>query len=68
MRLEDTEWSFPIQIMKEDTFSLVLKGHDGSRSLLRTEVRGYEEGSRFIVVFRLGSTNGPIRYFLHILD
>ncbi|KAK4844286.1 hypothetical protein QYF36_018501 [Acer negundo] len=61
VRLEDTEWSFPVQIMKEDTFSLVLRRHDGSRRFLRTEVRGYEEGSRFIVVFRLGSTNGPIR-------
>ncbi|GFP96481.1 vacuolar protein sorting-associated protein 13c [Phtheirospermum japonicum] len=61
VRLHDTDWSFPIQIVKEDTFSLVLKKHDGTRRFLRTEIRGYEEGSRFIVVFRLGSANGPIR-------
>ncbi|KAL8101699.1 hypothetical protein AgCh_033550 [Apium graveolens] len=59
--MENTDWSFPIQISKEDTISLVLKKRDGSRIFLRTEIRGYEEGSRFIVVFRLGSPNGPIR-------
>ncbi|XP_050141691.1 uncharacterized protein LOC126617690 [Malus sylvestris] len=61
VRLEDTDWSFPVQIVKEDTIYLVLKKHDGTRRFLRTEIRGYEEGSRFIVVFRLGSNRGPIR-------
>ncbi|KAL8529518.1 hypothetical protein ACS0TY_006808 [Phlomoides rotata] len=61
VRLLDTDWSFPIQIVKEDTLTLALKKHDGTRQFLRTEIRGYEEGSRFIVVFRLGSANGPIR-------
>ncbi|XP_075505709.1 uncharacterized protein LOC142542773 isoform X1 [Primulina tabacum] len=61
VRLDDTEWSFPLQIVKEDTVTLALKKHDGIRSFLRTEIRGYEEGSRFIVVFRLGSSKGPIR-------
>ncbi|KAG8382460.1 hypothetical protein BUALT_Bualt05G0079500 [Buddleja alternifolia] len=61
VRVHDTDWSFPIQIVKEDTITLVLKKHDGTRRYLRTEIRGYEEGSRFIVVFRLGSANGPIR-------
>ncbi|KAK7309084.1 hypothetical protein RJT34_05549 [Clitoria ternatea] len=61
VRLEDTNWSFPIQIVREDTISLVLRMNDGTIKFLRTEIRGYEEGSRFIVVFRLGSTNGPIR-------
>lgn len=60
--MHDTDWSFPIQIMKEDTVSLALKKHDSTWRFLRTEIRGYEEGSRFIVVLRLGSTNGPIRY------
>lgn len=64
VRLADTEWSSPIQISKEDTISLVLRRCDGSRRFVKTEIRGYEEGSRFIVVFRLGSTTGPIRYFL----
>ncbi|KAE8055526.1 hypothetical protein FH972_012359 [Carpinus fangiana] len=61
VRLDDTNWSFPVQIAKEDTICLVLRGHNGNRRFLRTEIRGYEEGSRFIVVFRLGPTNGPIR-------
>ncbi|KAL9231233.1 hypothetical protein vseg_006486 [Gypsophila vaccaria] len=61
IRLEDTKWSVPIEILKEDTFSLVLRKESGERVFLKTEVRGYEEGSRFIVVFRLGSTKGPIR-------
>ncbi|KAL2987622.1 hypothetical protein AAZX31_11G038900 [Glycine max] len=61
VRLEGTTWSFPLQIVKEDTISLVLRMNDGTIKFLRTEIRGYEEGSRFIVVFRLGSTDGPIR-------
>ncbi|KAM5573225.1 hypothetical protein ABKV19_012985 [Rosa sericea] len=61
VRLGDTNWSFPIHIVKEDTISLVLRRHNGTRTFLRTEIRGYEEGSRFIIVFRLGSSNGPIR-------
>lgn len=64
MRLEDTKWSYPIQITKEDTVSLVLRTETGSRKFLRAEIRGFEEGSRFIVVFRLGSAMGPIRYLL----
>ncbi|XP_068305501.1 uncharacterized protein [Pyrus communis] len=61
VRLENTDWSFPVQIVREDTISLVLRKHDGTRTFLRTEIRGYEEGSRFTVVFCLGSTSGPIR-------
>ncbi|OMP08179.1 Vacuolar protein sorting-associated protein 62 [Corchorus olitorius] len=61
VRLEDTEWSFPVQIVKEDTIPLVLRRHDAMRTFLKVEIRGYEEGSRFIVVFRLGSTKGPFR-------
>lgn len=61
VRQENTDWSFPIQITKEDTISLLLRRNDGVHIMLRTEIRGYEEGSRFIVVFRLGSRNGPIR-------
>ncbi|KAK6935059.1 Pleckstrin homology domain [Dillenia turbinata] len=61
VRLEDTEWSFPVQNIKEGTFFLVLRRHDSTRRFLRTEIRGYEEGSRFVVVFRLGSTKGLMR-------
>lgn len=63
VRLEGTNWSFPVEIVKEDTITLVLRRQDGSQTFLRTEIRGYEEGSRFITVFRLGSISGPIRYF-----
>ncbi|KAL6008537.1 hypothetical protein ACLOJK_034050 [Asimina triloba] len=62
VRLEDTEWCFPIEIVEEDTITLVLRKNSGGRRFLRAEIRGYEEGSRFLVVFRLGSVNGPIRY------
>ncbi|GAB2263603.1 hypothetical protein Droror1_Dr00025737 [Drosera rotundifolia] len=61
VRLPDTRWSIPIVITKEDTISVVLRNDSGQRRFLRIEIRGYEEGSRFIVVFRLGSTIGPIR-------
>ncbi|XP_008465914.2 uncharacterized protein LOC103503494 isoform X1 [Cucumis melo] len=61
VRLDDTSWSLPLQIMKEDTIFLVLRRYDGIRRFLRMEIRGYEEGSRFIVVFRVGSADGPIR-------
>ncbi|GAB4857735.1 hypothetical protein Ancab_015642 [Ancistrocladus abbreviatus] len=61
VRLQDTHWSFPVTITKEDTLYLVLRNNSGIRRLVKIEIRGYEEGSRFIVVFRLGSTVGPIR-------
>nr|XP_027080056.1 uncharacterized protein LOC113703042 isoform X2 [Coffea arabica] len=61
VRLDDTNWSFPFQVAEEDTISLVMRKGDGTCRFLRTEIRGYEEGSRFIVVFRCGSLNGPIR-------
>ncbi|KAJ8763967.1 hypothetical protein K2173_003749 [Erythroxylum novogranatense] len=60
VRLEDTDWSYPVSITKEDTIFLVLR-QNGKQKLLRTEIRGFEEGSRFIVVFRLGPPDGPIR-------
>ncbi|XWS38677.1 hypothetical protein CRYUN_Cryun19dG0151500 [Craigia yunnanensis] len=68
VRLEDTEWSFPVQIVKEDTISLVLRQHDATRTFLSVEIRGYEEGSRFMVVFRLGSTKGPVRIENRTID
>lgn len=61
VRLEDTEWCFPVGLVKEDTLTTVLRNKNGGLTILRIEIRGYEEGSRFIVVFRLGSCNGPIK-------
>ncbi|KAF9597788.1 hypothetical protein IFM89_021873 [Coptis chinensis] len=61
VRLGDTEWCIPFEIMKEDTFFVVLRKQNGARRFLKTEIRGYEEGSRFLVVFRLRSEDGPVR-------
>ncbi|CAI0538916.1 unnamed protein product [Linum tenue] len=61
VQLGNTEWSYPLEIAKEDTVFLALREPSGARKFLSMEVRGFEEGSRFIVVFRLGPTNGPIR-------
>ncbi|KAF9624988.1 hypothetical protein IFM89_016808 [Coptis chinensis] len=62
VRLGDTDWCIPFEIMKEDTFFVVLRKQNGARRFLKTEIRGYEEGSRFLVVFRLGSEDGPVRF------
>lgn len=61
VRLRETEWSFPVQVAREDTIVLVLRCQNGARRFLKAEIRGFEEGSRFIVVFRLGPSNGPMR-------
>ncbi|KAJ4777649.1 Pleckstrin (PH) domain-containing protein isoform 2 [Rhynchospora pubera] len=61
VRLSNTDWSYPVQISKEDSIVLVMRKADGGREFLRSEVRAYEEGSRFLVVFRLGPAEGPIR-------
>ncbi|PWA98621.1 pleckstrin (PH) domain superfamily protein [Artemisia annua] len=60
VQAEGTDWSFPVEIEKEDTIFLVLKKDNGTQDILRTEIRGYEEGSCFIVVFRHGPKDGPI--------
>ncbi|KAK1261313.1 hypothetical protein QJS04_geneDACA008707 [Acorus gramineus] len=66
IRLEDTNWCFPIEITKEDTITLVLKLLNGGRRFLRAEIRGYEEGSRFLIVFRLASARGPISFLREV--
>lgn len=64
MHLEDTDWCFPVKIEKEDTITMVLRKHLGDRKFIRAEVRGYDEGSRFSILFRLEPEHGPIRYLL----
>ncbi|CAA6669756.1 unnamed protein product [Spirodela intermedia] len=61
VRMEDTNWSFPVEILKEDTITIMLKNCNGERNFLRLEIRGYEEGSRFLVVLRPGSARCPVR-------
>ncbi|XP_078437793.1 pleckstrin homology (PH) domain-containing protein isoform X2 [Wolffia australiana] len=56
VQMEDLEWSFPLEIIKEDTITLMLRACYGGQKLLRLEVRGFEEGSRFVIIFR------PISY------
>ncbi|MQL75897.1 hypothetical protein Taro_008256 [Colocasia esculenta] len=61
VRMEDTNWSYPVEILKEDKITLMLRDSNGERKFLRLEIRGYEEGSRFLIVLRPGSAHGPIR-------
>lgn len=61
--MEDTNWSFPVEILKEDTITIMLRNWNGDRKFLRLEIRGYEEGSRFLIVLRPASTRCPVRYF-----
>ncbi|KAL5230936.1 hypothetical protein ABZP36_029712 [Zizania latifolia] len=61
VRLVDTDWCQPIDIVKEDTFVIAMRKQDGTQKFVKAEIRGYEEGSRFLIVFRLGPAEGPIR-------
>ncbi|XP_020672034.1 uncharacterized protein LOC110092030 [Dendrobium catenatum] len=61
VRLQNTSWCLPLEIEKEDTVTIALREHHGGRTYLRVEIRGYEEGSRFLVVLRMEPENGPIR-------
>ncbi|KAG0474801.1 hypothetical protein HPP92_014487 [Vanilla planifolia] len=61
VRLWNTNWCLPFEIANEDTLTISLKMHHGARKYLRAEIRGYEEGSRFLVVFRMEPARGPIR-------
>ncbi|PKA53298.1 hypothetical protein AXF42_Ash010028 [Apostasia shenzhenica] len=61
VRLQDTSWCFPLEIRKEDSVTILLKKQHGRRTYLRAEIRGYEEGSRFLVVLRVEPAHGPIR-------
>eukprot|EP00252_Welwitschia_mirabilis_P021529 TRINITY_DN5543_c0_g2_i1.p1 TRINITY_DN5543_c0_g2~~TRINITY_DN5543_c0_g2_i1.p1 ORF type:complete len:354 (-),score=50.22 TRINITY_DN5543_c0_g2_i1:77-1048(-) len=60
VRLDDTMWSHPLEF-KEDTIFISMQNVDGSKFYLCADVRGYQEGSRFLIIFRLGSENGPFR-------
>lgn len=60
--MEDTDWCQPLDIVKEDTIVIAMRKQDRTQKFVKAEIRGYEEGSRFLVVFRLEPTDGPIRY------
>jgi vacuolar protein sorting-associated protein 13A/C len=57
----DTEWCQPLEIVKEDTIVIAMRKQGGTQKFVKAEIRGYEEGSRFLIVFRLGPAYGPIR-------
>uniref|UniRef100_A0A0E0MAV7 PH domain-containing protein n=1 Tax=Oryza punctata TaxID=4537 RepID=A0A0E0MAV7_ORYPU len=61
VRLVDTDWCQPLDIVKEDTIVIAMRKQDGTQKFIKAEIRGYEEGSRFLIVFRLGPSDGPIR-------
>ncbi|XP_062205491.1 uncharacterized protein LOC133907454 isoform X2 [Phragmites australis] len=61
VRLVDTDWCQPLEIVKEDTIVIAMRKQDGTQKFVKAEIRGYEEGSRFLMVFRLGPAYGPIR-------
>ncbi|KAL6906369.1 hypothetical protein ACP4OV_003970 [Aristida adscensionis] len=61
VRLVDTDWCQPLEIVKEDTVVIAMRKQDGTQKFVKAEIRGYEEGSRFLIVFRLGPAYGPIR-------
>lgn len=62
IRLEGSEWSFPFPMDKEKLTNITVRHTDGRRQSVRLDVRGYENGSRFIATFQLGSSRGPYRY------
>ncbi|KAK3153327.1 hypothetical protein QOZ80_2BG0170820 [Eleusine coracana subsp. coracana] len=62
VRLADTDWCQPLDILREDTIVIAMRKHDNTQKFVKAEIRGYEEGSRFVIVFRLGPAYGPIRF------
>jgi vacuolar protein sorting-associated protein 13A/C len=61
VRLADTDWCQPLEISREDTIVIAMRKHDNTQKFVKAEIRGYEEGSRFVIVFRLGPAYGLIR-------
>ena len=57
MSLDALHWSLPLVVMQEEIIHIPLW-----KATIRIEIRGYEEGSRFLVIFRRGSSSGPYRY------
>ncbi|KAL2636221.1 hypothetical protein R1flu_007700 [Riccia fluitans] len=61
IKLDGCQWSYPFPTDKEATMHLALRKENGERQSVRVEIRGYEEGSRLLVMFRLGSVRGPYK-------
>jgi vacuolar protein sorting-associated protein 13A/C len=50
VRLADTDWCQPLEISREDTIVIAMRKHDNTQKFVKAEIRGYEEGSRFVIV------------------
>jgi vacuolar protein sorting-associated protein 13A/C len=61
IQLAGSQWSHPFAIQKEESLHLMIRHDNGLRQSVQVDVRGYEDGSRFLVFFRLGSSRGPYR-------
>lgn len=61
IRLEGSEWSLLFAIKKEGVMDIVVRHASGHRQYVRLDVRGYDDGSRFVAIFQLGSGRGPYR-------
>lgn len=61
IQLEGSQWSLPFAIDREETIHVVMRCNNGTRIFVRVDVRGYEDGSRYLVNFQLGSSRGPYR-------
>jgi vacuolar protein sorting-associated protein 13A/C len=64
VQLEGSLWSHPFAVQKEEKMYLAIhpsNGHSSRRRSIRIDVRGYEDGSRFLVLLQCGSSRGPYR-------
>ncbi|KAG0557949.1 hypothetical protein KC19_11G167800 [Ceratodon purpureus] len=61
IRLDGSEWSFPFAIDREETLDMTVRHFDGRRQSVRLDVHGYDNGSRYMAIFQLGSSRGPYR-------
>lgn len=67
IQLEGSQWSHPFAIQKEESLHLMIRHDNGLRQSVQVDVRGYEDGSRFLVFFRLGSSRGPYRSIIDLM-
>lgn len=67
IQLAGSQWSHPFAIQKEESLHLMIRHDNGLRQSVQVDIRGYEDGSRFLVFFRLGSSRGPYRSIIDLM-
>lgn len=67
IQLDGSDWSFPFAIENEETMHIIVRHKNGARQAVRVNVRGHEDGSRYLAIFQLGSLSGPYRYIYVIV-